>query len=92
MEASDLAFFDFSCNKEISLGDLGVPSNLFPRSHAKAAQSLTPRIFTCSAPCPNFPESLASLTLTSEASTPFQLQPWESSFSQLMLGQSEMLL
>ena len=36
MEASDLAFFDFTYDKEIKVGNLGLPSNLFAHSHAKA--------------------------------------------------------
>lgn len=40
MEASDLAFFDFTYDREIKVGDLGCPSNLFPYSHAKAVPLL----------------------------------------------------
>lgn len=72
MEASDLAFFDFTCNKESKVDDL------FPFSYAMAVpplESLTPRLFTYSASCRDFPASLASLTLTS-GGPPFGVNPF----------------
>lgn len=61
MEASDLALFDFTYNKEFKVGDLGLPSNPFLPSRAKAIslfKSLSFRLFICSASCPDFSESL----------------------------------